>query len=104
MPIIRIAAEVMDIEVIEPRKSSTGRQIPLRAKVHVREMRQASNIKSWRPRAMCGVGKGKELVVGERVHIKLQQIVELWNCVLDVNVRPAIARIVGTGGGVAGGK
>ncbi len=63
----------MDIEVIEPRKSSTGRQISLRAKVHVREMRQASNIKSWRPRAMCGVGKGKELVVGERVHIKLQQ-------------------------------
>ena len=40
---------------------------------------------------MCGVGKGKKLVVGEGVHIKLQHIVEVWNCVLHVNGGPPIA-------------
>ena len=53
--------------------------------------------------ALTALCKGKEVVVGERVNIKLQQIVEVWNCVLSVKVYPAIAWI-GLARTVAGRK
>src|ERR1700753_986640 len=67
-------------------------------------MREACNIKSWRPRAVGGVGKGEEFVVGEGIYINLQQIVELRNGELSVHVGAAITRISLSGGGVAGRK
>src|SRR6266702_214074 len=95
LTLIRVAAEIVDIEVIESREKISPRtDVTLSSKTQARDLWNVGKIESRRQHAVSGVIDREWLVVGKCVNIAGQPIAKLGETILHIDSRATISRVI----------